>query len=91
MNLTVIQISDLNECNLLRLIGDKCREHRKSLGLTQKDIAKELGYTSENISSFENGRNDNSRILLWYLSNGVVLQLPILKRGVIDANNQSRN
>lgn len=73
---TIIKINTLDEYSLLRLIGDKCREHRRYLGITQRQVADELGYTSENISSFENGRNDNYRILFWYLANGVTLLFP---------------
>ena len=31
----------------------------------------DTGYSVENISSFETGRNDNARILLWYFEHGM--------------------
>ena len=36
-------------------------------------VAKELGFSVENISSFENSRNDNYYILLWYLRKGMTI------------------
>lgn len=53
------------------VIGGICKAFRLSLGVKQIDVAYELGYSLENISSFENGRNDNYRIFMWYLSKGL--------------------
>ena len=51
-----------------------CKEYRMNvLGMTQADIANELGYTRTNISEFENGRNRNFAIFLWYIGNGLPL------------------
>lgn len=58
---------DLN----MRLIGARCKAYRMSLGYYQADVAKFLDYSKENISAFENGRNDNLRILLWYILHGM--------------------
>ena len=55
----------------LKEIGQKCKEFRKNIGVSQRDVARDLCYTSENISAFENGRNDNAIILLWYIKNGL--------------------
>lgn len=55
----------------LKEMGAKCKEFRISAGMLQIDVANETGYSLENISAFENGRNDNSRILLWYLAYGM--------------------
>ncbi len=55
----------------LKEMGTKCKEFRVSAGMLQIDVANETGYSLENISAFENGRNDNSRILLWYLAYGM--------------------
>lgn len=54
-----------------KIIGQLCKRHRRRLGLTQSDVAKQTGYTTANISSFETGRNNNMFILLWYMSNGL--------------------
>lgn len=60
--------------NELIVIGGVCKAFRMSLGVTQTDVAKDLGYSLENVSSFENGRNDNYRILLWYMSKGLTYE-----------------
>ena len=51
----------------LKKLGKNCAFIRKRLGYTQKQVADELGYSVENISAFENGRNDNGRIYDWYI------------------------
>ena len=53
-----------------KTLGKRCKKFRTSLGITQTDVARELGYSLENVSAFECGRNDNCRILLWYLFHG---------------------
>lgn len=55
----------------LRDIGKSCKRYRIEHGFYQSDVAKETGYSTENISSFETGRNDNARILLWYFTHGM--------------------
>lgn len=50
-------------------IGQICKKMRERKKKTQLQVSIELGYCVENISSFENGRNDNVRIFLWYLNN----------------------
>lgn len=47
-----------------------CKLFRISKGFTQKQIADDLGYSVENISAFECGRNNNYKILLWYVKHG---------------------
>lgn len=53
----------------LKHIGKICKEERTKKGYTQLQVAYELNYSSENISAFECGRNDNLRIFIWYLIN----------------------
>lgn len=55
----------------LREIGQRCKQYRLEKGYLQRDVARDTGYSSENVSSFETGRNDNSRILLWYFAHGM--------------------
>ena len=52
-------------------LGKICQKFRKELGYLQRDVAKDTGYSVENVSAFERGINDNSLILLWYLSKGL--------------------
>lgn len=54
-------------------IGRKCANFRRSIGYSQKQVADELGYSRTNISMFENGKNYNMTILLWYLKRGLEL------------------
>lgn len=54
-------------------IGSCCREFRvHHLGMTQGDVSKECGYSRENISRFEHGKNDNHIIFLWYVKHGLL-------------------
>lgn len=55
----------------LREMGQRCKKYRIEHGYFQTDVADETGYSVENISSFETGRNDNARILLWYFAHGM--------------------
>lgn len=55
----------------LREIGRRCKQFRVEQGYYQTDVAADTGYSVENISAFETGRNDNARILLWYFSHGM--------------------
>ena len=52
-------------------MGKRCKKYRIEHGFYQSDVAKETGDSVENISSFETGRNDNARILLWYFVHGM--------------------
>lgn len=54
-------------------IGRKCANFRRLIGYSQQQVADELGYTRTNISMFENGKNYNMTILLWYLKRGLEL------------------
>lgn len=55
----------------LREMGQRCKQYRVDNGYYQIDVAKDTGYSVENISSFETGRNDNARILMWYFAHGM--------------------
>lgn len=55
----------------LREMGQRCKQFRIDRGYYQIDVANDTGYSVENISSFETGRNDNARILLWYFEHGM--------------------
>lgn len=56
--------------SLLYEVGQKCQEHRKRLGYTQKDVGYQIGYSYENISAFERGVINNLTIFLWYVKHG---------------------
>ena len=65
----------------LREIGRICKQFRVEHGFYQTDVAADTGYSVENISSFETGRNDNARILLWYFAHGMQSE-HLFERGV---------
>ncbi len=54
-------------------IGKKCANFRRLIGYSQQQVANELGYSRTNISMFENDKNYNMTILLWYLKRGLEL------------------
>ena len=54
-----------------KVIGNNCKLWRVRNGFFQTDVANDTNYSIENVSSFENGRNDNYRILLWYILHGM--------------------
>ena len=59
----------------MAFIGARCRRFRRNvLKIELRDVANTVGYSRENISAFESGRNDNSLILLWYLSQGLTYE-----------------
>ena len=59
----------------LSYIGKYCKNYRqKNTGALQTNVAIDTGYSLENISAFERGLNDNMRIFLWYLTNGLDIQ-----------------
>lgn len=51
-------------------LGNQCRKYRNDLKLTQSDVAKDTGYSVDNISKFENGKTNNLKIFMWYLRRG---------------------
>lgn len=55
----------------LKTLGNRCKQFRISMGVYQRDVAKDTGYSLENVSAFEAGRNDNARIFLWYIQHGL--------------------
>lgn len=60
--------------DILWLIGGNCQNFRLRNHYTQVGASKEIGCSVENVSGFENGRNDNMLILLWYVSKGMTIQ-----------------
>ena len=58
----------------LKQLGEICKESRIEKGYLQSDIANQMHYSIENISAFENGKNNNAQLLLWYIRNGLDLE-----------------
>ena len=57
----------------MRDIGRRCKKWREDHGYFQRHVADSTGYSVENVGSFENGRNDNCRLLIWYISHGMTI------------------
>ena len=55
----------------LRALGHYCKNQRRRMQKTQKQVAIETGYTEKTISAFECGRINNARLLCWYIDNGL--------------------
>lgn len=51
-------------------LAHRCKRYRQFLGITQKQVAKEVGVSDKTISAFERGDNNNAMILTWYLLHG---------------------
>jgi predicted transcriptional regulator len=62
---------------VLKKIGNECAKFRHQIKEPQSSVAKSTNYSVEVVSSFENGRNNNLFVFLWYVSNGLDL-IPIL-------------
>ena len=53
-----------------KINNELCKRFRQEqLKVTQQDVAEE--YSQENSSAFENGRNGNVVIFMWYVKNGL--------------------
>lgn len=65
----------VNKKNVMFHVGLNCQTFRRNkTDYSQPMVAKELGFSVENISSFENSRNDNYYILIWYLQHGMTIK-----------------
>jgi hypothetical protein len=65
----------MDKKNAMFHVGLNCQTFRRNrTNYSQPMVAKELGFSVENISSFENSRNDNYYILLWYIQHGMTVE-----------------
>lgn len=65
----------MDKKNVMFHVALNCQTFRKNkTNYSQSMVAEELGFSIENISSFENSRNDNYYILLWYLRKGMTIK-----------------
>lgn len=66
-------------------IGEKMRIRRSMLGLTQDELAKEMGITFQQVQKYEVGRNKLSSSRLWDLSRILKVPMSYFFEDVIDA------
>ena len=57
--------------NHLVELGIRCKRFRRKIGIKQKQVAIETGYSDKTISMFETGRVNNAKILYWYIRHGL--------------------
>lgn len=58
-----------------KTLGRICKRFRmEKTNATQADVAQDLCYVKSNVSAFEQGRNNNASILLWYIMQGLDLR-----------------
>jgi transcriptional regulator with XRE-family HTH domain len=58
-----------------KAVATRVRTHRKALGLSQTDLAKELGVTFQQVQKYENGTNRIGAGRLYEMAD--ILQVPI--------------
>ena len=58
-----------------------CKRWRIANNIPITDVAIDTDYTKENIIKFEQGKNNNMTILLWYILNGMDVSF-IARNGV---------
>lgn len=65
----------------MKSVGRVCRDFRMGLGLPLTAVSAATGYSPQNVCHFEQGRNDNTTIFLWYIAHG--LDIDIVIKGVL--------
>ena len=55
----MIDFTELSEPDIIRLLGERFREYRLNLRLTQNELADKAGISAKTISNFESGRLRN--------------------------------
>lgn len=58
---------------LMKQIGNKCKEHRKSINMSLADVGRLAGVSRQAIYKFESGQLNSGVILFYYLVLGVDL------------------
>lgn len=72
---------------IARDLGATCRRFRKSIDKKLSDVARDTGYTLQNISAFERGQNNNMKIYLWYVERGLNYFIDFTKAGENNGEN----
>lgn len=72
---------------IARDLGATCRRFRKSIDKKLSDVARDTGYTLQNVSAFERGMNNNFKIYLWYANHGLDYFVDFTKGGENNGEN----
>ncbi len=67
----------------MRKIGEMCKSARVEHGYTLVEAGTQMGYDFSTVWGFENGRNDNYIILLWYVTKCGVDPVDVVREGGI--------
>ena len=70
MNETAITVE--NQDFILARLGEYCAMTRLKKGIPQYAVAKEIGCSTQNVSRFEKGGNNNALLLFWYIKHGLL-------------------
>ncbi|WP_294621680.1 helix-turn-helix transcriptional regulator [uncultured Roseovarius sp.] len=61
----------MNTVSIDKAIGARIRTYRKALGLSQTDLAKEIGITFQQVQKYESGANRVAASRLWDISDAL--------------------
>lgn len=65
----------MNKEEILKSIGESCREWRKSVRMSLREVADLMGCSIQAVSRFELGYMNNAVMLLWYIENGAEVKV----------------
>ena len=65
----------MNKEDTLKSIGESCREWRKNMRMSLREVADLMGCSIQAVSRFELGHINNAVMLLWYIENGAEVKV----------------
>lgn len=65
----------MNKEEILKSIGESCREWRKNMRMSLREVADLMGCSIQAVSRFELGYMNNAVMLLWYIENGAEVKI----------------
>lgn len=65
----------MNKEEILKSIGESCREWRKNMRMSLREVADLMGCSIQAVSRFELGYMNNAVMLLWYIENGAEVKV----------------
>ena len=69
----------MNKEEILKSIGESCREWRKQMRMSLREVAELMGCSIQAVSRFELGYMNNAVMLLWYIENGAEVKVRVQK------------
>ena len=65
----------MNKEAILKSIGESCRDWRKQMRMSLREVADLMGCSIQAVSRFELGYLNNAVMLLWYVENGAEVKV----------------